>query len=117
MEAFEHTMAMNVHVAACLSQVRVRKCVYVSSTFVYGDRTTNDAVTEQTVTDPSTPYAIAKLAGEFLMRQAAEGSGVPLVVLRVCGFYGPGDPHVESYGPARFIKSALNESGFLFRLD
>ena len=107
LEAFEHNMAMNVHAARFLSQVTVRRCLYVSSTLVYGDQATNEAITEQTLTDPGTLYAMAKLAGELLIRQAAEASGTPAVILRTCRFYGPGDPHVEAYGPARFIKSAV----------
>lgn len=106
-EVFEHNMAMNVHVAKLLSQVGVRKCLYMSTTLVYGDSATNTAVTEETLTDPNTQYAMAKLSGELLIRQAAEATGTPVAILRCCRFYGPGDPHVAVYGPARFIKSAL----------
>lgn len=106
-EAFESHIAILARVAQLLSQVAVRKCLYMSTTSVYGDHATNEAITEETLTDPTTQYAMAKLAGELLIRQAAEISGTPTAVLRSCRFYGPGDPHVGAYGPARFIKSAL----------
>ena len=106
-EAFEDHIAMIARVARLLSQAAVRKCLYVSTTSVYGDHLTNEAITEETPTDPNTQYAMAKLSGELLIRQAAEAAGTPAAILRSCRFYGPGDPHVGAYGPARFIKSAL----------
>lgn len=106
-DAFETHIAMIARVAKLLSQVTVRKCLYVSTASVYGDHITNEAITEETPPNPNTQYAMAKLSGELLIRQAAEDADTPTVILRSCRFYGPGDPHVGAYGPARFIKSAL----------
>ena len=104
-------VVLAANVAACLSSVR--RCVYFSSSAVYGERT-NRAVTEQTPPRPTTPYGTAKLAAERLLREAAGRAGVPLVVLRPCMVYGPGDPSI-AYGPGRFLQAILRgESVRLF---
>jgi len=107
LEAFKDHIAMITCVARLLSEIAIRKCLYLSSAAVYGDHVTNEAITEETPTHPNTPYAMAKLAGELLIRQAAASSRTPVVILRACRVYGPGDPHVLAYGPARFLKTAL----------
>jgi len=43
-----------------------------------------------------------------VMECAARASSVPLLVLRVTGVYGPGDPHA-SYGPNTFARSLARE--------
>ncbi len=105
-QAFEDHMAMIARVARLLSDGPIRKCLYVSSAAVYGDGTTNEAITEEAPVNPDTQYAMAKLAGELLMTQAAVAVSTPAVILRACRIYGPGDPNLVSYGPAQFIKTA-----------
>jgi len=105
---FANDIAITTNVARCLSESKIEKCVYFSSNAVYGDATTDLSVTEQTAIAPASFYGLAKYTGECLIKQVADKAGIPLVVLRPCMIYGPGDTST-AYGPARFIKSILSE--------
>ena len=105
---FEGNVRIAATVAEALRRSRARKCVYVSSDAVYGDARTNLRITEHTLPAPTTAYGVAKLAGEFLIAQAATERMIPLAILRTCRVYGPGDPHL-TYGPARFLAAARDQ--------
>lgn len=107
-EAFEANVSMMARVTEFLREASVGKCIYVSSESIYGDHRTNLSLTEETPADPHNLYATVKLAGEFMLRCVAEEKKIPLVIVRLSRIYGPGDYHL-SYGPARFIKSALEK--------
>lgn len=63
----------------------LERFVYISSTSVYGD-SGGAVVTEQTPCAPDSPRGEARLAIE----QQVLGSGLPAVVVRPSGIYGPG---------------------------
>ena len=46
------------------------------------------------------------LARERMLADACITMGVPLLIVRLCAVYGPGDTH-NAYGPNRFVRSAL----------
>jgi len=66
-----------------------RKLVYISTSGVYGD-CRGAWVTEDTPPKPNTARARRRLAAENLLRDWEHRSGVPVVILRVGGIYGPG---------------------------
>ncbi|HET9926689.1 MAG TPA: NAD(P)-dependent oxidoreductase [Methylomirabilota bacterium] len=104
------TMAANL--AAYLDARRLGRLVYVGSDAIYGFD--SEAVTEDTPVAPAGYYALGKYAGEQVMETAARAASIPLLVLRVTGVYGPGDPHA-SYGPNAFARSlALDRSMRIF---
>lgn len=107
-EAFSNDVAMATQVARCLARCRAKKCLYFSSLSVYGDGMTNLSMTESTAIAPTSFYGIAKFTGECVIRQVGEQTGTPVVVLRSCKVYGPGDLS-RSYGPVGFIESILRE--------
>jgi nucleoside-diphosphate-sugar epimerase len=84
----------------------VSRCVYVSSDAVYD--WSSDPLTEVSPVAPDGLYGIAKYAGERLLASACAGTGVPLLVLRTTGVFGPDDPH-GAYGPNRFVRQSLAE--------
>lgn len=98
------TMATNL--AAHLEGRRVGSLVYVGSDAVYGFG--DESVTEETPVAPTGYYALGKYAAERVMDCAARAASVPLLVLRVTGVYGPGDPHA-SYGPNAFARSLARD--------
>jgi len=98
------TMATNL--AAYLEGRRVGSLVYLGSDAVYGFG--DEPVTEDTPVAPTGYYALGKYAAERVMDCAARASSVPLLVLRVTGVYGPGDPHA-SYGPNAFARSVARD--------
>jgi len=104
-DAFAGNVAMVVHVSEAIRRSPPAQCIYLSSDAVYGEHQTNLLRDERVVPAPGTLYAIAKLAGEHLLKDAAARAGSVLTILRPCRIYGPGDGH-PTYGPARFVASA-----------
>ncbi len=107
-EMFSEDLAISANIAKFLSGRKIRKLVHFSTVSVYDDEVMNMAITENTPVAPLSLYGISKLAGEYLLRSCAERSGTPVVILRPCKFYGPGDTS-GSYGPAGFIESVLRD--------
>lgn len=105
-EGFMEDVAMATNIARALERCPVARCLYFSSVSVYGDSSTNLEVTEEAPIAPTNPYGVAKFVGECLIGQVARETAIPFVCLRPCKIYGPGD-HLETYGPARFIRSMM----------
>ncbi len=80
MEAFVSTMT-----ASNLPQ----RVVLISTTGVYGD-CRGEWVTEDRPPNPQVDRARRRLAAETALRRWSDASGVPIVILRVPGIYGPG---------------------------
>jgi nucleoside-diphosphate-sugar epimerase len=68
---------------------RVGRLVYASSTGVYGPGP-EDAVDEDSPTLPSHDSGRATLEAEDLLRETAACGGLPAIILRFAGLYGPG---------------------------
>jgi UDP-glucose 4-epimerase len=106
------TLADETTAVRCVGQAirkgRPAHVTYFSSTAVYGDAVSNRAITEETLPAPASPYAWGKLIGETILRQACEQARVPLLVLRPCMIYGPGD-RSPAYGPTRFLDTIRRE--------
>jgi len=77
---------LNVLVAA--RDAGVKKVIYASSSSVYGD-TPELPKREDMKPDPKSPYAVAKLAGEYYCRVFNEIYGLKTVALRYFNVYGP----------------------------
>ncbi len=94
----------------------VKRFVYASSSSVYGD---SEELPKREVmpTNPKSPYAITKLAGEWYCRVYSEIFGLPTVSLRYFNVFGPRqDPNSEySAVIPIFIKALLsNEPPTIF---
>ena len=77
---------LNLLVAA--SAAGVRRVVYAGSSSAYGDTPTLPKH-EGMLPNPISPYAAAKLAGEYYMRAFARVYGLETVVLRYFNVFGP----------------------------
>lgn len=104
---FSGDMAILTHAAGALARRRAKLCVFASSTSVYGNAATDLDVTEETPVAPQSLYGTAKYLGERLLSHACAAAGTPLLIARPSMVYGPGDA-AQSYGPSRFIRSALD---------
>lgn len=71
-----------------------RKIVYISTSGVYGD-CKGAWVSEDTPPHPGTDRARRRLAAEQLLHDYEQTTGVPVVILRVGGIYGPGRLPIE----------------------
>jgi UDP-glucose 4-epimerase len=73
----------------------VKSLVYASSSSVYGDSEVLPKVEDMTP-NPKSPYAVAKLAGEYYCRVFSELHGLSTVSLRYFNVFGPRqDPNSE----------------------
>jgi len=106
MATLVRNLKMAEHLAAALAKQPCAHVVYFSSDAVYD--ASQPLVSEATAAAPGDLYGVMHLARELALREAAGKAGIPFCVLRPCAIYGAGDTH-NSYGPNRFIRSALSE--------
>jgi UDP-glucose 4-epimerase len=89
-------------------EARVKRFVYASSSSVYGDSGTG-AKFETQMPNPKSPYAVAKMAGEYYCRVFFQLYGLETVSLRYFNVFGPRqDPnsHYSAVIP-KFLKLIL----------
>jgi len=97
------------NVARFLAKYPIKKFLFFSSISVYGEFVTDLNITEETKIAPSSHYGISKFATENLLRLAAQEMNTPLIVLRPCMIFGPGNLELP-YGPDRFINSLTEKN-------
>lgn len=66
-----------------------QRIVYISTSGVYGDRQ-GEQVTEETPPNPQVDRARRRYAAEQQLREWGRQHGIPVIILRVGGIYGPG---------------------------
>lgn len=88
---------------------KVRRVVYAASSSAYGDQPTLPK-TEQMLPDPLSPYAVAKLVGEYYCQVFTRVYGLETVSLRYFNVFGPRqDPGSQYSGVvSRFISTLLS---------
>ncbi|HEY0720149.1 MAG TPA: SDR family oxidoreductase [Gammaproteobacteria bacterium] len=90
----EVDLRVTTFVAALEKQALPEMIVYISTSGVYGDRH-GAWVDEETSPHPQTARARRRLYVENTLRQWGKDHGVPVVILRVGGIYGPGRLPIE----------------------
>jgi nucleoside-diphosphate-sugar epimerase len=94
----------------------VRRLVYAASSSVYGDQPTLPKFEEMSP-DPLSPYAVAKLVGEYYCRVFTRAYSLETVVLRYFNVFGPRQDPTSQYSGviSRFIAALLSgESPVIF---
>lgn len=91
-----------------MRDVGVRRVVLASSGAVYGDLQ-EQPLAESATPDPSSPYAVSKLAAEYYVRTIGGLWGIETVGLRIFNAYGPGQHLPASHPPVvpYFLRQAL----------
>jgi len=86
----------------------VRRVIYASSSSVYGDAAASPKV-ETMPTNPLSPYAVSKLAGECYVRAFSAVYGLETVALRYFNIFGPRQDPNSPYSAAipKFIQLIL----------
>jgi nucleoside-diphosphate-sugar epimerase len=103
------TLMRNLRMAETLASLDSAPCqqlVYLSSDAVYDISDT--LIHTATRPAPPTLYGHMHLLREKIVADAAQRWGCPMLVLRPCAIYGPGDTH-NSYGPNRFFRTAVQQ--------
>jgi len=104
---------VNVGGTVCLLEamrdVGVPKLVLASSGAVYGEQA-SQPIPETAAPNPTSPYAVSKLAAEYYCLNIGRLVGFETVVLRIFNAYGPGQPLPSSHAPVvpLFLKRALS---------
>jgi len=110
--------AVNVGGTVCLMEamrdVGVRRVVYISSGAVYGGQA-EQPLKESSTPNPSSPYAVSKLAGEFYVRTIGDLWGIETVSLRVFNAYGPGQHLPVSHPPVipYYLRNAVRDGSLI----
>jgi len=101
------TGTLNVLLAA--KDNGVKKVIYASSSSVYGDTPTLPKI-EDMLPSPQSPYAVAKLCGEYYCRVFEQVYHLPTVCLRYFNVYGLRQDPDSEYAAVipNFIRKALN---------
>ena len=89
---------------------KVRRVVYAASSSAYGDQPTLPK-SEQMLPDPLSPYAVAKLVGEYYCQVFSRVYDIETVSLRYFNVFGPRqDPSSQYSGVvSRFISALLGD--------
>lgn len=96
-----------VSLMEAMRDVGVKRVVFISSGAVYGDQE-QQPLTESTPANPTSPYAVSKLAAEHYVRTIGTLWGIETASLRVFNAYGPGQPLPASHPPVipHFLRQA-----------
>lgn len=91
-----------------MRDVGVRRVVLTSSGAVYGDLG-EQPLKETATPNPSSPYAVSKLAAEYYVRTIGGLWGIETVSLRIFNAYGPGQHLPPSHPPVvpHYLRQAL----------
>ena len=89
---------------------KVKRVIYAASSSAYGDTPTLPK-REDMLPNPISPYAVAKLAGEYYMASFFQCYGLETVCLRYFNVFGPRQDPTSPYSGvlAKFITQMLNQ--------
>jgi len=98
-----------VHLLVAARDAKVKRVVYAASSSAYGDTPTLPKH-EGMVPNPISPYAVAKLTGEYYMMSFYRCYGLETVSLRYFNIFGPRQDPSSPYSGvlAKFIAQMLN---------
>lgn len=105
--AFEVNTIGSLNILEAVRQLQIKTRIQLCGTSEeYGDAMHGSGtVTEETLPNPLSPYAISKLAMDFLGRQYAKSYGLEVVVTRAFNHAGPG--RGEMYAESSFAKQIV----------
>jgi UDP-glucose 4-epimerase len=92
-------------------QAAVRRVVYAASSSAYGGYSTQEGQTEDLLPNALSPYAAAKLAGEYYMQAFAATYGIETVRLRFFNIFGPRQRADSPYSGVIALFVAAMEKG------
>lgn len=97
-----------VAVMEAVRDAGVKRVVLGSSGAVYGEQY-KQPISEKTILNPRSPYAVSKIASEYYVSTIGALYGIETVVLRIFNAYGPGQFVPASHAPVipQFLRQAL----------
>lgn len=97
-----------VAVMEAVRDAGVKRVVLASSGAIYGEQL-KQPVSEKTIPNPDSPYAVSKLASEYYVFTIGALYSIETVALRIFNAYGPGQFVPASHAPVipQFLKQAV----------
>jgi len=100
-----------LHVLDAARRLGVKRVVYAASSSAYGGVSSTDGQTEDLLPAALSPYAAAKLAGEYYLQAFAATYGLETVRLRFFNIFGPRQRADSPYSGVIAIFTALVSAG------
>ncbi len=90
---------------------QIKRFVYAASSSAYGEKAPGESKVETMHSDPLSPYAASKLAGEHYLRVFYVSYGLPTVALRYFNIFGPRQDPRSQYAAVipNFVTAALHD--------
>jgi len=98
LHTYDQNVTGTVSVLRAMEQASVGRIVFSSSAATYGTPDVH-TVTEETPTNPESPYGESKLIGEWLLRDQARATGLAHTSLRYFNVVGSGTPDIYDTSP------------------
>jgi UDP-glucose 4-epimerase len=104
---YEQNVAGTVSLLMAMEEAGVDKIVFSSSAATFGTPDV-DLVTEQTPTNPESPYGESKLIGEWILRDQEKAVGLRHTSLRYFNVVGSADPTIYDTSPHNLFPLVLD---------
>ncbi|HSS67436.1 MAG TPA: UDP-glucose 4-epimerase GalE [Nocardioidaceae bacterium] len=104
---YEQNVAGTVALLMAMEEANVDHIVFSSSAATFGTPDV-DIVTEQTPTNPESPYGESKLIGEWVLRDQARAAGLKHTSLRYFNVVGSADPGIYDTSPHNLFPLVLD---------
>ena len=91
------------NVINCCIKNNIKKIIFASSAAVYGD--CNDTITEESATNPQSPYGNSKLEAEKIIIKKCKENNIDHVILRMFNVYGKGQNNNYAGVITKFFKN------------
>ena len=93
-----------INVLKCCAQNKIKKIIFASSAAVYGN-CKDLPITEESKTEPLSPYGASKLSAENEIKRYANEFGFDAIILRMFNVYGVGQNDLYSGVISVFLKN------------
>ncbi len=103
------------NVINCCIKNNIKKIIFASSAAVYGD--CNDTITEESATNPQSPYGNSKLEAEKIIIKQCKENNIDYIILRMFNVYGNGQNNNYAGVITKFFKNISENKPLIINGD